>query len=80
MIAYLENLKERLGEEFAVYTELLKTDLASHIGAKYDLFQLYRLIKIFGFLFSKCRKCLFAPTWLGLPIALGNAHFQKLKS
>jgi len=27
MIAYVENLKQRLGEEFAVYTELLKLTL-----------------------------------------------------
>lgn len=44
--SYPEDLEESLNEEFVQFTELLKTDLASHIGAKQDLveLQLYRLI------------------------------------
>lgn len=60
---YPEDLEERLGEEFVQFTELLKTDLASHIDAKakQDLveLQLYRLITDNSLeSFSKCRKCL----------------------
>ena len=39
-------MQESLGEEFVHFTELLKTDLSSHIGTKQDLaeLQFYRLI------------------------------------
>ena len=44
--SYPEDLEESLGEEFVQFTELLKTDLASHIGTKQDIVQLqfYHLI------------------------------------
>lgn len=44
--SYPEDLEESLGEEFVQFIELLKTDLASHIGTKQDLVELqfYRLI------------------------------------
>ena len=42
----LDDLEESLGEEYVQFTELLKTDLASHIGTKQDIVELqfYHLI------------------------------------
>ena len=44
--SYPEDLEESLCEELVQFTELLKTDLASHIGTTLDLVELqfYRLI------------------------------------
>ena len=44
--SYRKDLEESLGEEFVQFTEMLKTDLASHLGTKQDLaeLQFYSLV------------------------------------
>ena len=81
--SYPEDLEESLGEEFVQFTELLKTDLASHIGTKQDIVGLQFYCLIIDNSLESCfpNVDISLHTYLSLVVTncSGECSFSKLK-